>query len=93
LSGQGKYAQAEAEFRDVLRGEENALGGNDPQTLATCYNFALSLKNAGKTSEAKQFAQRAAEGALRILGSDHPDTKNYQQLVQDLSKPTQPGGQ
>jgi hypothetical protein len=30
------------------------------------------------------FAQRAAEGALKVLGSEHPDTKKYQELQRRL---------
>jgi hypothetical protein len=34
--------------------------------------------------EAKEFAERAAEGALRVLGPKHPYTKKYEQLKEEL---------
>jgi hypothetical protein len=34
--------------------------------------------------EAKAFAKRAAEGALRVLGPENPDTKKYEQFWQEL---------
>jgi hypothetical protein len=30
------------------------------------------------------FAQRAADGAQKTLGSGHPDTKKYEQLREEL---------
>jgi hypothetical protein len=32
------------------------------------------------------FAQRAADGALKVLGPEHPDTKEYERLRQQLSE-------
>ena len=29
-------------------------------------------------------AQRAAEGARKVLGSEHPDTRKYEKLQQEL---------
>jgi hypothetical protein len=43
------------------------------------------LRAEGKTREAKTFAQRAADGALKVLGPEHPDTKKYEQLRQELT--------
>ena len=32
----------------------------------------------------KAFAQRAVEGAQKVLGPEHPDTKKYEQLLREL---------
>src|SRR5439155_10712916 len=37
-----------------------------------------------KTDEAIQFARRAASAAEQAFGQDHPDTRKYAQLVQEL---------
>jgi hypothetical protein len=34
--------------------------------------------------EAKEFARRAAEGAHKVLGPDHPSTCKYEELLVDL---------
>ena len=38
----------------------------------------------GKLQEAKDFARQAAEGGHKVLGSDNPDTKRYERLLQEL---------
>jgi tetratricopeptide (TPR) repeat protein len=89
LAGQRKYAEAEAEFRAVLKLEEQILGADDPQTVISCYNLALCLRDEGKSEEAKQFVKRAADGAFKTLGPEHPDTKKYEQLLRLLERPDQ----
>jgi hypothetical protein len=42
------------------------------------------LRDEGKASEAKALAQRAADGARKSLGPEHPDTKKYEQLRDEL---------
>ena len=41
------------------------LGPEHPETLVTCYDLALCLKDQNKKEEAKVFAKRAAEGARK----------------------------
>jgi hypothetical protein len=60
---------------------EKVLGVGHPETLDTCFNLASCLRAEGKTQEAKVFAERSAEGARKVLGPEHPDTKKYEQLV------------
>ena len=61
------------------------LGPENPDTLDSCYYFASSLTHRGKIQEAKEFAQRAAEGARKVLSPNHPSTRKYEKLLQDLS--------
>jgi hypothetical protein len=42
------------------------------------------LRSEGQLREAIKLAERAAEGARNVLGSDHPDTKKYEKLQQEL---------
>jgi hypothetical protein len=85
IAAQGRYSEAETEYRNVLTLREKVLGVEHPDTLETCCNLATCLRAEGKTQEAKAFAQRAAEEAQKVLGADHPDTKKYEQLWQELS--------
>jgi tetratricopeptide (TPR) repeat protein len=93
LDAEGKHAEAEKEFRLVLKQKEQApeLGPENPYTLYTDYYLAVCLQRQGKIEEAKQFAKRAADGTRKHLGPDHPDTKKYQKLWQELSGSTRTG--
>jgi len=42
------------------------------------------LNAEGAEQEARELAQRAAEGARKVLGPYHPDTKKYEQLLEKL---------
>jgi tetratricopeptide (TPR) repeat protein len=70
----------------VIKLQEKVLGIKHPDTLRTYFNLARCLKAEGKTDEARQFAQRAAEVAAKFLGENHPDTLKYQKLAQELQK-------
>jgi hypothetical protein len=52
--------------------------------LRTCFDLARCSQARAETQEAIQFAQRAAEGGLRVLGPEHPETKKYQELEHRL---------
>jgi len=71
-------------YRSVLTLREKVLGVEHPDTLETCFNLATCLRAEGKAPEAKAVAQRAADGARKSLGSEHPDTKKYEQLRDQL---------
>jgi hypothetical protein len=62
------------------------LGVDHPDTLETCFDLANCLRSEGKLQEARMFAQRAADGALKALGPEHPDTKEFERLRQQLSE-------
>ena len=81
---QNKYAEAETEFREVLKLKEKVLGVDNVDTFKTCFGLALCLRSEGQLREAIKLAERAAEGARNALGSDHPDTKKYEKLQQEL---------
>jgi tetratricopeptide (TPR) repeat protein len=85
LAYEGKKEEAENEFRAVLKLEEQSLGAEDPQTLATSFHFASCLREAGKIQEALAFAQRAVDGARKVLGPDNLDRRQYENLLQQLS--------
>jgi Tetratricopeptide repeat. len=82
LMAEGK--DAEADMREVLKLRERVIGPDHPDALESCYDFASGLKTLNKIQEAKEFAQRAAEGARKVLGPDHPSTRKYEKLLADL---------
>jgi hypothetical protein len=62
------------------------LGVDHPDTFETCFDLANCLRSEGKLQEAKAFAQRAVDGARKVLGPAHPDTKKYEFLHELLAK-------
>ena len=72
---QGKYAEAEAEYRAVLAIFQRALGAKDRKTLSVRNDLALALGAQGRNGEAE--AEHRARIAIeeRVLGrggSRHP---------------------
>ena len=82
LMAEGK--DAEAEMREVIKLEEKVIGREHPDTLGSYYDFASGLRSRGKIQEAREFARRAADGARKVLGPDHPSTREYENLLQEL---------
>jgi tetratricopeptide (TPR) repeat protein len=82
LLAEGK--DAEADMREVIKLQEKIIGPEHPDTLESCYNFASGLTHRGKIKEAKEFARRAAEGARKVLGPEHPSARKYEKLLQEL---------
>ena len=64
---------------------ERVSGLQHPDTLMLIYNLANCLDEQGKIEEARPFAQRAAEGARKVLGPDHPDALQYEKLHERLT--------
>jgi tetratricopeptide (TPR) repeat protein len=102
LDHQGKGGEAETEYRAVLQLREKVLGSEHPDTLQTCFNLAQCLRaesartpgtdSPAKNQEATGLAQRAADGARQVLGAEHPLTKKYEELLQELQAGTGEGG-
>jgi tetratricopeptide (TPR) repeat protein len=84
LRDQGKYAEAEAEYKQVIQAEENVLGPENRDTLNACYNFAYQLALQGKRDEAKALAKRAAKSAAKVLQANDPNTREYAKFLQEL---------
>lgn len=84
ITGQQRYDEAEVIFSDILPKFEKVNGIEHPITLKLCGDYGECLKAQGKLVQAKELARRAAEGARKTLGPDHPNTKKYEALWQDL---------
>ena len=88
LMAEGK--DAAAEMQQVIQLREKAIGPEHPDTFESCYDFAFGLERQNRFEEAKEFARRAAEGARKVLGPDHPSTKKYEKLLQEIEQNAKP---
>jgi tetratricopeptide (TPR) repeat protein len=70
----GRFAEAEAEFLEVLDARRQVLGSDDPDTLDTWHNLANALAEQGKVVEAETEWRQVLDARRRILGLDHRDT-------------------
>src|SRR5204862_4224889 len=84
LRDQGKYAEAEAEYKQVIQTEENVIGPEHRDTLNACYNFAYQLALQGKREQAKALAERAAKTAVKVLAASDPNTREYAEFLEEL---------
>jgi tetratricopeptide (TPR) repeat protein/class 3 adenylate cyclase len=84
VAKQQRYTEAELTFSELLPKFEKAWGIWHPVTLELCEDYAECLKGQGKVPLAKELARRAADGARKVLGPDHPNTKKYEKLVAEL---------
>lgn len=71
---QGRYADAESEFRDIAAVQTRVLGPDDAQTLATRQELARVISNRGRYAESQIACQEVLEATQRVLGPQHPDT-------------------
>ena len=84
LRDQQKYAEAEAQYKEVIQLEEKVLGPEERDTLNACYNYAYQLAQQGKRDEANALAERAAKGAAKVLGANDPNTREYVKFLEIL---------
>ncbi len=74
LLAQGKAAEAEAAFHDLLPLRERAQGPVHPDTLATRHALASGLLNQGKAAEAEAALRALLPLRERAQGPVHPGT-------------------
>jgi tetratricopeptide (TPR) repeat protein len=84
LRDQGKYAEADAQYKQIIEAEEKVLGPEHRDTLNACYNFAYQLGQQGKRDEAKALAERAAKSAAKVLGVNDPHIREYAKFLEEL---------
>lgn len=87
---EGKPAEAEKIFREVLAPRERLLGHEHSSVIDTCYELALALRDQGKVEEALIFAHRVDAGLNRSSTSDHPSPAEVQDLLTSLGEPISP---
>jgi tetratricopeptide (TPR) repeat protein len=70
----GKYAEAEAMYRQMLQLQETVLGKDHPDTLRTMKNLVTSLDDQGKYAEAEVMCRQTLQVQETVLGKGHPRT-------------------
>src|SRR5207248_1182109 len=87
---QGKIAQAEPLYREVLKVRTARLGANHPDTLAIKNNLAAICQSLGHPDQAEPLLEELLASCIATLGADHPDTLITQNklaaLYQDQGK-------
>jgi len=73
LTQQGKYADAEKLFAEVLASRERADGPEHIRVAAALNNLAIALSNLGKNDEALAAHRRALAIKEKVYGPDHPE--------------------
>ena len=71
---QGKYDQAETEYRAVLQLREKILGPEHPDTLKTRNNLALALDYQAKYADAEPEYRELLRLKEKVLGPEDPST-------------------
>jgi tetratricopeptide (TPR) repeat protein len=81
LLGRGDYEEALAVFRELVDIQGHLLGPDDPATLASLRDLALTLARMGRLREAKVVAENLADRAARVHGDDHGSTQDARLLL------------
>ncbi len=73
LKQDGKFADAEARFREALEISKEVFGESDLLTLTYLNDWGLALLDLGRVDEAEPALRRAFQEKERRLGRDDPD--------------------
>ena len=68
----GRYAEAQALYREALEIRHRILGADHPYTADSYYNVASTLDSQGKSAEAEAMFRRVLAMTIKALGDDHP---------------------
>jgi tetratricopeptide (TPR) repeat protein len=83
--GQGKYTEAESEYRSVIKLWGKLLGPEHPDTLASRSGLSKTLMDRGKDAEADM--REVIKLQEKVIGPDHPDTlKSCYDLASGLKR-------
>ena len=84
LWNQGKVAEAEECFRDLLRVHQEVVGMDHPNSLDLLTNLGFLLMRRGELDEAQTLLEEASERSIKVLGTMHPDTLSTQRSLGNL---------
>ncbi len=70
----GRWAEAEAAYREVLTARRLVLGDDHPDTLVTRHGLARAVARQEQLAEAEAAFREILDARRRVLGNDHPDT-------------------
>jgi tetratricopeptide (TPR) repeat protein len=77
----GELVDALDVFRELVDVQGLRLGPDDPATLASLRDLALTLARLGRLREAKVVAQNLVDAMTRVHGPDHASTTDASQLL------------
>jgi hypothetical protein len=89
ISKQGRHAEAETMFKEVLVVQKRVLGAEHPSTLYTASNLAFSLYKQGKHADAETMSKEVLVVQKRVLGEKHPNTHRTAQQQTNILVATQ----
>lgn len=75
-AAQGRYAEAEKLFNQILQTRRRVLPAGHSRTLQTLSDLAEMYQKQGKYALAETDAAQVLAGRRNSLGSEHPDTMN-----------------
>ncbi len=81
LLARGDQEDALEVFRELVDVQGRRLGPDDPATLASLRDMALTLARLGRLREAKVVAQNLVDGTSRVQGADHESTADARRLL------------
>ncbi len=86
----GELEAAEAQLRSAVATNRRVLGNDDPATLISINDLALTLQDRGDWDESEALTVEGLEGCRRVLGDDHIETRtaasNYGQLLAETGR-------
>jgi len=71
---QGKYSDAEAQYKQCLVKMKLVHGENHPDTLNTMNNLANAYYHQGKHSDAEVLFKQCLDKKKEVFGENHPST-------------------
>jgi Tfp pilus assembly protein PilF len=77
LSRRNEHVAAERMYRAALSPHRRVFGDSHPNTLLLHNNLAFCLMRQERVREASAIYEKTAPLMRLVLGSEHPDTKEY----------------
>ena len=84
LLGQGNFEVAETQMREAIGRMEQKFGVGYPDPVNFTVKYATTLAEQGRLEEAIAMVEEAQNKAQTAVGQDHPVTRRYAELLEDL---------
>jgi tetratricopeptide (TPR) repeat protein len=90
LTKAGKFDDAEMLGKELCKETEQALGANHQNSLVCLQDLGAIYRSQGRLVEAISAFEKAFKGLTRILGSEHPFTKDalsaYSEVLEEVEE-------
>jgi hypothetical protein len=77
--------QAELIYQLCLSVRDRAMGPNDPDTLATAFDYAMMLQSLKSVAEARMLLKNVVDGCRAVYGEDREETNMAEEALHALS--------